>query len=103
MSREQRRYPRYPVKLQVQYQDTDREVVISCNDVSLGGLFLSTATPPRSGTRVSLSIELPDGRGVVWATGHVVHLIPGRGMGIAFSNFGPGSRQRLEDFLISLA
>ncbi len=102
MGPDQRRYPRYPIRLQVQYQDTDRELVVSSLDLSAGGLFLSTAHPAPAGTPVSLSVELPDRRGVVWATGHVVHVIPGRGMGIAFARFGPGSAERLRDYLRSL-
>lgn len=99
MSIEQREHPRYPIHLQVQYQDHAREMIIPSRDISAGGTFLATATPPEPGTSVSLSIDLPDGGGTVWAVGAVVHRIPGRGMGIAFSRFGPGSRERLLRYL----
>ena len=102
MSNEQRLYPRYELNLHVQYSDTNRQMTASSNDISQGGVFLSTSKPAQPGTRVALEIELPDFLGTVWATGSVVHSLPGRGMGIAFNGFGPGSKEKLAGYLSSV-
>lgn len=102
MGQDQRRHPRFSIRLHVTYQDTEREIEVSSRDISLGGIFLATSRPAEPGTAVSVSVELPDRQGTVWATGRVVHCLPGRGMGIALERFGPGSRERLEAFLASL-
>jgi hypothetical protein len=94
-----RRYTRYPVRLRVQYQDTDREMVIESQDLSLGGMFLSTSNPAVPGTLVRISLQLPESLGQVGAAGLVVHCIPGRGMGIEFKTFSPGAKARLQFYI----
>jgi hypothetical protein len=102
MRDEKRKYPRFPIRLRVQYGDSDRTMLVSSKDVSQGGVYLSTAKPAEPGTAVSLMIELPDDWGTVWATGNVIHFLAGRGMGISFEQFGPGSDERLKRFLGTL-
>lgn len=99
MSPDKRRYARYPVRLRVQYQETDREIEVESRDLSLGGMFLSTSKPPEPGTLVRVSMELPENLGLVGAAGLVVHCIPGRGMGIEFKTFSPGAKARLQFFI----
>lgn len=65
--------------------------------VSIGGLFVISQWPAPVGSNVRLLFEIPGG--VVLATAVVRNLVPGRGMGIEFTEIRPEDRARLDGLL----
>jgi hypothetical protein len=70
-------------------------------DISMHGCYVETATPLRSGTRLSLKL---DANGIrVEATGEVRVVYPGLGMGVFFTAISDEARERLHEVVRSLA
>jgi hypothetical protein len=47
------------VRLEVGYEDADRQVFLRVRDLSLGGLYLLAVDPPQSGRSARVTLELP--------------------------------------------
>jgi uncharacterized protein (TIGR02266 family) len=101
-SDERRKYDRVPIAIAVHYENFQETVVVTSRDISLGGLFLGTATPAPPGTDLELRLQLPDDHGQVQATGHVVHCLQGIGMGVEFRGFTADGEPRLQAYLDSV-
>lgn len=56
-------------------------------DLSLGGMFVETATPPPFGTRVLVSIEVPASTATLQVAA-VVRWVDDTGIGLQFMNLG---------------
>jgi type IV pilus assembly protein PilZ len=56
---EDRQHPRLPLKLEVEYRTTASFLVAYSMNLSRGGLFLETETPPPAGSRLTLRLVLP--------------------------------------------
>jgi hypothetical protein len=100
---ETRRYPRYrglkPVP--VAWMHNSQKSVAKAENLSLGGLFIGTATPPPAGSLIMLLFHTPEGEVRVRAT--VRNVKPGKGMGLAITSMDQDHRARLSRWLQILA
>jgi len=98
-----RRYPRYkgikPVP--VAWMHNSQKSVAKAENLSLGGLFIATATPPALGSLVLLLFHTPEGEVRVRST--VKNVKPGKGMGLAITSMDQEHRARLSRWLQALA
>jgi hypothetical protein len=101
--KEIRRYPRYkgikPVP--VAWMQGTQKAVAKAENLSLGGLFIGTPTPPPVGALVQLLFHTPEGEVRVRAT--VRNVKPGKGMGLAITSMDQDHRARLSRWLQLLA
>lgn len=100
---ETRRYPRHrgikPVP--VAWMHNSQKSVAKAENLSLGGLFIGTATPPPTGSLILLLFHTPEGEVRVRAT--VRNVKPGEGMGLAITSMDQDHRARLSRWLQILA
>ena len=98
-----RRYPRYkgikPVP--VAWMQGTQKAVAKAENLSLGGLFISTPNPPPLGSLVLLLFHTPEGEVRVRAA--VRNVKPGKGMGLAITSMEQDHRARLARWLQVLA
>src|SRR4051794_7893351 len=86
-----RRQPRLPIKLEVEYRTAGAFLVSYSVNLSKGGIFIETATPLPVGSQLSLQFEVP-GAGNLDVNGLVAWVRQGSGdglpdgMGIQFDN-----------------
>src|SRR5215467_2335056 len=101
--KEIRRYPRYKgVKpVPVAWMQGTQKAVAKAENLSLGGLFIGTPTPPPVGALVQLLFHTPEGEVRVRAT--VRNVKPGKGMGLAITSMDQDHRARLSRWLQILA
>jgi hypothetical protein len=98
-----RRYPRYKgVKpVPVAWMHGSQKNVARAENLSLGGLFIGTKTPPPVGSLVLLLFHSPEGEVRVRAT--VRNVVEGKGMGLAITSMDQEYRARLSRWLQLLA
>jgi uncharacterized protein (TIGR02266 family) len=111
--RDQRRQPRIPVFVKVDYKvdllRDDAEYTDYSVNINRDGLFLKSSSPLTPGTIVNLQFALPEdartikvaGR-VVWITKEFEEKVGGRaepGMGIEFQDLDPETAARIEGFV----
>jgi len=61
---DKRRHPRVPVNLRISFEAPGQDPVVGVLvDVSMGGAFVSTETPPAFGGEVTIVGDLPDAPG----------------------------------------
>jgi hypothetical protein len=98
-----RRYPRYkgikPVP--VAWMHNSQKSVAKAENLSLGGLFIGTPTPPPVGSLILLLFHTPEGEVRVRST--VKNVKPGKGMGLAITSMDQEHRARLSRWLQILA
>jgi hypothetical protein len=84
-ARETRRYPRIalPRGMFVTWLGNDLQLFSRVQTLSMGGLFISVHNPPPVGTKLRLAFAVPDG--TVRAEAIVRHAVPGRGVGVEFT------------------
>jgi uncharacterized protein (TIGR02266 family) len=86
-----RRQPRLPIKLEVEYRTAGAFLVSYSVNLSKGGVFLETGTPLPVGSQLQLAFEVP-GAGALEVTGVVAWVRQGSfdglpdGMGVQFEN-----------------
>ena len=70
---ERRVHPRVPVetRVRVEYGSLRGFVEEVCRNVSIGGMFVQTPTPPPVGSVLRFELDLPDRAGVVHGSGEV--------------------------------
>lgn len=68
-------------------------------DISLGGVFVETETPPERGTEVTLRFKLTPEAPIVEARATVVYSMEGEGMGLRFWDVPPEVHQALKEFI----
>jgi len=97
---ERRSYSRQETRLRVEVaregQGTEEG---RTRNLSMVGLFLKAVKAHPVGTRVRLSLILPDDPVPVEVCSEVVHSIPGSGMGFRFDEFLADGEARLLGFL----
>lgn len=59
---ERRRLRRVSAKLDVAYEDDERQVFLAVADLSEAGVLIEDANPPPEGSRAQLVLALPDSR-----------------------------------------
>jgi len=94
-----RRYPRYKglKAVPVAWMHGTLRYVSKAENLSLGGLFISTPTPPPVGALLVLLFNTPEGEVRVRAT--VRNHVAGQGMGLAITSMDQEHRARLSRWL----
>lgn len=103
MATEQRRSPRIPADVKVDYRTVGSFITDYTRNISKGGLFVQTSLPLEVGERVRLRLTLPGGDAPFGLDGVVKWVSTLRdkdkhapGMGIEFVDFDEHTKQRLE-------
>jgi uncharacterized protein (TIGR02266 family) len=102
-----RSFRRYPVKLEVQFRTAQEFVREHASNLSRGGIFIRTDTPPPVDTVVEVLVALPDGGPPVTSSGIVVHRVPPgskqeAGSGVQFVDASDAFRNRIDKYMDSL-
>jgi PilZ domain len=100
---ERRRHARYRCEVSVEVQATGLLTVCEgiLADICLGGCYVSMVAPFPSGTSVSISLSLPQFKGIL--RGQAVTSVPGSGMGIEFTSGEDAEMAvRLQTLLLAL-
>jgi uncharacterized protein (TIGR02266 family) len=97
MPADRRRYPRFPLELDVIWTTGQRSFDVHSRDLSVGGVFLMTASPAPVGTVVALVLHIPSSPPQeVALEGRVAHSLAGVGMGVEFVDPPREAREALE-------
>ena len=103
--RDQRRSPRYPVKLEVRFRSARDLLDEHATNISKGGLFVRTPRKLDLDERVALSIRLPNGQALT-ASARVAHVHAGPGepgVGLEFEGDNQEFNLALDRYLAELA
>lgn len=77
-------------------------VTLYTRDISCGGMFIQTMSPPPIDTQVAVELRLPEEAGILRFEGTVVHVVPGgvkgrpAGFGLHFTGLTAETRRRLQ-------
>lgn len=103
---EKRIHPRKAWRTKIVFNDEfgDGLFYVYSEDVSMGGFFLASDIPVRTGSLLFLSFEIPPRKRAVRLTGEVVRRAGGisaknSGIGIRFVGLPNEVREKLESFL----
>jgi hypothetical protein len=91
---ERRRYERSRLIIDVYFDGADLTGVASTQDISPGGLYMTTQADLPEGAVLTLRVPV-EGRDVV-CNGEVVYSNPGRGVGVNFQGLSDEDRAHLE-------
>jgi hypothetical protein len=97
-----RRYPRLkaPKSAVVAWKNSEHREVSRVTTIALGGLFIQTKNPPKTGSTIQMLIVTP--RGYLRTRASVRNVIAGEGMGVAIVSMEPEDRGKLERWLKQL-
>lgn len=103
---ERRRFERAPILAQVEFELTNSSsgpsrVRRHMANISLGGMFISTAEPIRVGTRMVVRFELPNKHRVI-AVSRVCYTKKGTGLGVEFLNLDDEDREEIEIYIAGM-
>ncbi len=106
MPRSRRRDTRYSIRFPVRLSYAQRTRALLTEDVSHGGIFVCTDTPPPLLQLVRVQLVLPVGDHALQAHGMTVHLVTGDnarsrvpGFGVYFYALPPSTREVWEQFI----
>jgi hypothetical protein len=85
----------------VAWKTPDQKEVSRVATIALGGLFIKTKNPPKTGSTVQMLIVTP--RGQLRVRASVRSVIPGEGMGVAIVSMDQEDRGKLDRWLKQLA
>lgn len=96
---ERRNAPRYPLVLAAEVVELPRGARLSArtSDISRTGCYIDTLNPVPHGSQVRVRITHEDE--TFEATGRIVYVSYGLGMGVAFTEVTPEQQQRLDRWL----
>lgn len=100
---ERRRYQRAVVCLGVLCTWDGQRVRGRTLNLSSSGVLLQAENLPPVGAVLGLALELPGGAERIELVGMIARTVPGAGVGIRFTEYRPGDRKRLADFVEKLA
>ncbi len=89
---DRRKCRRVPARLEIAYEDEDRQVFLVACDISEGGMYLYTPDPPQEGAEAKLLFELPGSPAMIRVVGVVTHRETGTSPGFGL-RFSPGNMQ----------
>src|SRR5512137_477816 len=91
-----RRYPRIkaPKSAVVAWKTAERQEISRVTTIALGGLFIRTKNPPKTGSTLQMLIVTP--RGHLRVRADVRSVISGEGMGVAIVSMEPEDRGKLD-------
>lgn len=96
---ERREHSRIPVTTKVRRKGGDQEEVLFTDDLSEGGIFLKSETPPFVGTIVELEISIPNNDKLIEVKGEVAWRLEGKGCGVRFMRITQAQRKMIRDFI----
>lgn len=105
----ERREKRCPISLQVKYGSGQEFKLDYTMNVSQGGMFIKTDTPPAIGTKIHLELHIPELGDPILIYGEVVHMHKyasgdeDAGIGVKFLDIDPISRGILVNYIKSLS
>ena len=101
--RERRRDPRYSLVAEARITDvgSSTEIKLRTSDLSVTGCYLDTVSPLLNGTDIVVKISRDDG--LFEATGKVVYVHPGMGMGVRFTDTRPVQQAILARWIAEIA
>ncbi len=100
MESDRRQARRKEIPLRVKYQSAGRQEETHMRDISVGGVYIKSVSPPPEGARIRLIFSLPDGY-LIEAEGTVAHRLRGVGMGVAFDPLNSEAEERIREFVDS--
>ncbi|MBS2021067.1 MAG: PilZ domain-containing protein [Deltaproteobacteria bacterium] len=109
--REDRAFPRFPVRFRVRFSTAFDFVTEYAENISAGGLFIETLDPPELTRAVSVVLELPDGGTPISAIAIAVHRVTLErskvtgeqpGCGVQFIDTSDGFRERIDSYIEQL-
>jgi uncharacterized protein (TIGR02266 family) len=101
-----RAFARVPTRMQVGWSSPREFLVAYSENISRGGIFVATPSPPALGEVVELLLELPDGQGPARTNAEVIQRIPPEqaaqskrqaGAGLQFVGADDEFRRRLDE------
>src|ERR1041385_8448941 len=99
---ERRRFERAPMTAQVEYELTSSSgpsrVRRNMANISLGGMFITTEEPIRTGTRMVVRFELPNKHRVI-AVSKVRYAKKGVGLGVEFLSLDEEDHEELKEYI----
>ena len=103
---ERRKFERAEAIAQVEYELTNSSsgpsrVRRNMANISLGGVFITTEEPIRTGTRMVVRFELPNKHRVI-AVSRVRYVKKDIGLGVEFLSLDDEDREELKEYIISL-
>src|ERR1051325_1762695 len=103
---ERRRFELVPITAQVEYELTNSSsgpsrVRRNMANISLGGMFITTEEPIRTGTRMVVRFELPNKHRVI-AVSKVRYAKKGVGLGVEFLSLDEEDHEELKEYITSL-
>src|SRR5919198_6610966 len=93
-SSERRRYRRAQILCPLTLYHEGRLKRLAATSLNEGGLMVLSRTPIKTGPKLHLIFELPDGR-IIEADGEVCSSMPEIGFGIKFTEIKPEHRDRI--------
>jgi uncharacterized protein (TIGR02266 family) len=100
----QRRWPRIPCQLDVEFKTAYDFVLEHASNICNGGIFVKTQERPAIDSEVGLKLRLPNGR-ILESKARVAHVLDDPthgGVGAEFLREDPEFTQALDDYLASL-
>ena len=105
-SDEQRRQPRTPVRVLVEYDSVEEFLIDYTSNISIGGLFIQTQDPLEVGTLFRIRFRIPGDPEPVETDAEVCWILRPEdagalqpGMGVRFASLKEEDRARVEDLL----
>jgi Tfp pilus assembly protein PilZ len=95
-----------PDRIEVKVEEREDLKELWVRDISRGGIFVQTETPPPFGQPIEVRIETRDG--TISLQGQVVHVVDAKaaatsgmtpGVGVQFVNLGPEQRKAIQDLI----
>ena len=110
--RSDRGYQRFHTQFTVRFRTAREFVREHAENISRGGVFIQTASPPQVDEVITVQLELPDGGPVATSSGLVMHtvtvaeaeqngLIPG--IGVQFLDADDQFRERIDRYIQQLS
>ncbi len=98
---ERRKYPRFAVSIDIEYQDAGGRKRGTLSDISIEGCFVLCPGEVQNGDRIRVYLPISDGMKVQFA-GEVVNHFFEIGFALRFLDLGAAQRNFLEQFLATL-
>ncbi len=96
---EKRQHRRARLVTEIRCESLGRQEMLLSRDISVGGIFVSTAEPFPNDSEVALVLRLEDAGPLLNCRGRVAYAVKGLGMGIQFSELSEETRGAIEKFV----
>jgi PilZ domain len=99
---QRRRFPRYPIKMEVTVYLTSGALQSTITQLSLGGCLILPALPPQSSPSLKMSFRLSPDLPHINCKGEIVYSIVDRGTGVAFREISAYNLEMIAEHLEKL-